>query len=114
MRQTGSLKKGDEVSGNQVAVKVVKNKLAPPFRKVQMDIDFGHGISRTGELVDLGVQTGALGKNGAWFTYKGENIAQGRDKAKAYFDANPAVAAEVEANIRKALLSDTSAITYDS
>lgn len=85
--------------GNPVKVKVVKNKLAPPFRVATFDIVFGEGISKTGEIVDLGVETNVLGKSGSWFSYEGTKIAQGREGAKQFMADNPEVAAEIEAKI---------------
>ena len=99
IRKSTPIKDGDNVLGNLTKVKVVKNKVAPPFKQVTFDIIYGEGISQTGELVDLGVQADVLGKGGAWYSYKGENIAQGREKTKTYLDENPEVAADVKAKI---------------
>ena len=87
--------------GNQTRVKVVKNKMAPPFRRVEFDIMYGEGISKTGELIDLGVQAGVVEKSGAWFSYDGQRIGQGRENAKAFLKDNPEIAAAVEAAIRQ-------------
>jgi len=106
IRRVTSIKNGEQVIGNQIKVKVIKNKLAPPYREAIFDIDFGKGISKNGELVDLGVKSKVLEKTGAWYSFKGEKIAQGREKAKFYFDQNPAVAAEIEADIRRKLLCE--------
>lgn len=95
VRRTESLKQSSEVTGNHVKVKVVKNKIAPPFREAEFDIIFGKGISKEGEAVDLGVQYGIVEKAGAWYSYKGEKIGQGRENAKKYFEENPAVFQEV-------------------
>lgn len=101
--QIGSVKKGEEITGNQVKVKVVKNKLAPPFRSVQFDIDFGKGISRAGEIIDLGVQTDVLAKQGSWYTYGTEQLAQGREKVKALLEENRELADRIDSNIREKL-----------
>ena len=87
--------------GTPVKVKVVKNKLAPPFRVATFDIVFGEGISKTGEIVDLGVETDIIGKSGSWFSYEGTKIAQGRESAKQFFADNPEVAAEIEQKIKE-------------
>ena len=114
IRRIGQVKNKDEVVGNQTRVRVVKNKVAPPFKTVEFDIDYGIGISKTGELLDLGVQAGLVEKSGSWFSYKDQRIGQGRDNAKQYFADNPLVAAEVETAIRanaglitEAMLVDT-------
>ena len=100
IRRTGSLKDKDEVIGNQVRVKVVKNKVAPPFRIVDFDIIYGEGISKAGELIDMGVKIGLVDKSGAWYSFNGEKIGQGREAAKTYLKANPKVAAAIEQGIR--------------
>ena len=87
IRRIGAIKDGDEVVGNQTRVKVVKNKVAPPFREVEFDIMYGEGISKTGELLDLGVKAGIVEKAGSWFSFDGERIGQGRENAKAYLEA---------------------------
>ena len=99
IRKVTSIKDGDVVKGNQVRVKVVKNKVAPPFRKAEFDIMFGSGISKTGELVDLGVANGIVKKSGSWFSYEGTRLAQGRDATKQFFEDNPELAEEIEAKI---------------
>ena len=86
----------DEAVGNQTRVKVVKNKVAPPFRVVEFDIMYGEGISKTGELIDLGVKAGVVEKSGAWFSYKSQRIGQGRENAKTYLREHPEIAAEIE------------------
>ncbi|MDR3438511.1 recombinase RecA [Telmatospirillum sp.] len=101
IRRIGSIKDRDEVVGNQTRVKVVKNKLAPPFKVVEFDIMYGEGVSKTGELVDLGVKAGIVEKSGAWFSYNSQRIGQGRENAKGFLRDNPAVAAEIEAAIRQ-------------
>ena len=100
IRRIGAIKDRDEVVGNQTRVKVVKNKVAPPFKQVEFDIMYGQGISKVGELLDLGVKAGIVEKSGSWFSYDGTRIGQGREQAKAYFDANKDVAAKIEAAIR--------------
>jgi recombination protein RecA len=100
IRRTGAIKDKEEIVGNSTRVKVVKNKVAPPFREAIFDIMYGAGISRTGEVVDLGVARGVIEKSGAWFAYKGEKIGQGRENTKAYLDANPKVMAKIEEDIR--------------
>jgi recombination protein RecA len=102
IRRIGQIKNGDDVVGNQTRVKVVKNKVSPPFKQVEFDIMYGEGISKTGELIDLGSKAGVVEKSGAWFSYKGDRIGQGRENAKAYLKANPKVAADIEAAIRSA------------
>lgn len=100
IRRIGSIKDREIVVGNQTRVKVVKNKMAPPFRQVEFDIMYGEGISKTGEIVDLGVQAGFVEKSGAWFSAEGERIGQGRENAKQYLKDNPAMMATLEAKIR--------------
>ena len=100
IRRIGSIKDRDEVVGNQTRVKVVKNKLAPPFKIVEFDIMYGEGISKMGELLDLGVEAGIIDKSGAWFSYGDERVGQGRENAKTFFKENPDMAAEIEQKIR--------------
>ncbi len=100
IRRIGSLKDRETVVGNQTRVKVVKNKMAPPFRQVEFDIMYGEGISKTGEIIDLGVNAGYVEKSGAWFSAEGERIGQGRDNAKQYLRDNPAMMATLEGKIR--------------
>jgi recombination protein RecA len=100
IRRIGAIKDRDEVVGNQTRVKVVKNKVAPPFRQVEFDIMYGHGISKTGELLDLGAKAGIVEKSGSWFSYEGNRIGQGRENAKQFLEANKDVAAAIEAAIR--------------
>jgi recombination protein RecA len=100
IRRIGQIKEREEVVGNQTRVKVVKNKVAPPFKQVEFDIMYGEGISKTGELVDLGVKAGVVEKSGAWFSFNGARIGQGRENAKAYLKENPKLAAEIEKLIR--------------
>jgi recombination protein RecA len=101
IRRIGAIKERDEVIGNQTRVKVVKNKLAPPFKQVEFDIMYGEGISKTGELIDLGVKAGVVEKSGAWFSYDSQRIGQGRENAKAFLKQNPEMAAKIEAAIRQ-------------
>jgi recombination protein RecA len=103
IRRIAAIKDGDTVVGSRVRVKVVKNKVAPPFREAEFDIVYGEGISRTGSLIDLGTQQKIIEKSGAWYAYNGERIGQGRDNAKRFLLENPAIAAEVEAKLREAL-----------
>ena len=100
IRRTGSVKDRDEIVGNATRVKVVKNKVAPPFREVEFDIIYGEGISKTGELVDLGVKAGIVAKSGSWYSFGDERIGQGRENAKMFLKQNPTVAAEIEDKIR--------------
>jgi recombination protein RecA len=100
IRRIGAIKDRDEVVGNQTRVKVVKNKVAPPFKQVEFDIMYGAGISKTGELLDLGVKANVVEKSGSWFSCDGERIGQGREAAKAFLSANPDIANKIEAAIR--------------
>jgi recombination protein RecA len=101
IRRIGAIKERDEVVGNQTRVKVVKNKLAPPFKQVEFDIMYGEGVSKVGELIDLGVKAGVVEKSGAWFSYDSQRIGQGRENAKAFLKANPDIAAKIETAIRQ-------------
>jgi recombination protein RecA len=101
IRRIGQIKEREEVVGNQTRVKVVKNKVAPPFKQVEFDIMYGEGISKTGELVDLGVRAGIVEKSGAWFSFNGERIGQGRENTKAFLKEHPKLAAEIEKAIRQ-------------
>ena len=103
IRRVSQIKDGDEVIGNQTRVKVVKNKVAPPFRKAEFDIMFGEGISRAGEIIDLGVEKGIIKKSGSWFSYDDTKLGQGRDAAKKCIQDNPELAEELEAKIMEAL-----------
>jgi recombination protein RecA len=102
IRRIGAIKERDEVVGNQTRVKVVKNKLAPPFKQVEFDIMYGEGVSKTGELIDLGVRAGVVEKSGSWFSYDSQRIGQGRENAKSYLKDNAAVAEQIEVAIRSA------------
>ena len=100
IRRIGAIKERDEVVGNQTRVKVVKNKVAPPFKQVEFDIMYGEGVSKTGELIDLGVKAGVVEKSGAWFSYDSQRIGQGRENAKTFLKDNPDIAAKIEAAVR--------------
>ncbi len=101
VRKLAVLKEGDSVVGSRAKVKIVKNKMAPPFREAQFDIIFGEGISKEGDLVDTGFETGILEKTGTWYSYKGERLGQGRDNVKKLLKENKALAAQIEAEVRK-------------
>src|ERR1700760_942147 len=101
IRRTGSVKVRDEIIGNNVRVKVVKNKVAPPFREVEFDIMYGEGVSKMGEILDLGVKAGIVEKSGAWFSYDSQRLGQGRENSKAFLKANPDITSKIEASIRQ-------------
>jgi recombination protein RecA len=101
IRRIGAIKDREEVVGNQTRVKVVKNKVAPPFKQVEFDIMYGVGVSKTGELIDLGVKAGVVEKSGAWFSYDGQRIGQGRENAKQFLAQNPDIANKIEAQVRQ-------------
>jgi recombination protein RecA len=101
IRRIGAIKDRDEVIGNQTRVKVVKNKLAPPFKQVEFDIMYGEGVSKLGELIDLGVKAGVVEKSGAWFSCDSQRIGQGRENAKTFLKDNPDLAAKIEAAVRQ-------------
>ena len=103
IRRIGAIKKGEEVIGSETKVKVVKNKVAPPFKQAEFDILYGEGISREGEIIDLGVAAKVVDKSGAWYAYKGENIGQGKDNAREFLKENPAIATEIENAVREQL-----------
>ena len=107
IRRIGSIKKGEEVIGSETRVKVVKNKVAPPFKQAEFDILYGEGISRLGELIDLGVRENLVDKSGAWFSYKGNRIGQGKDNAREYLRGHPETAGEIEAALRARLIPTT-------
>lgn len=104
IRRTGAIKKGDEVLGNETRVKVVKNKVAPPFKQAEFDILYGQGISREGEIITLGVQQGIIDKSGAWYSYNGDRIGQGKDNVRQFLKENPDMAADIDTQIRAQLL----------
>ncbi len=101
IRRIGSIKNADQVVGNQTRVKVVKNKVAPPFKQVEFDIMYGEGVSKMGELIDLGVKAGVVEKSGAWFSYDSTRLGQGRENSKAFLRGNPEMAAKIESEIRQ-------------
>ena len=101
IRRIGSIKKGDEVVGSETRVKVVKNKVAPPFKQAEFDIMYGEGISREGEVLEIGVNLGVLEKSGAWYVYGGDRLGQGKDNARDFLKENPPLAREIEAKIRE-------------
>ena len=103
IRRTGAIKKGEETIGNETKVKVVKNKVSPPFRTAEFDILFGEGISREGEVIDMGVNARIIEKSGAWYAYNGEKIGQGRDNAREFLRENPELAREIENKVRESL-----------
>ena len=101
IRRIGAIKKGDEIVGNETRVKVVKNKVSPPFKEALFDIMYGQGISREGEIIDMGVEHGFIEKSGAWYSYQGDRIGQGKDNSREYLRENPALAREIENKIRE-------------
>ena len=106
IRRISQLKEGEDALGNRVRVKIVKNKLAPPFRKAEFDIIFGEGISRLGEIIDLGVECEILKKAGSWFSYGETRLGQGRDAVKALLNDNPELAEEIEVKIKEKLMAE--------
>ncbi|MCF6363678.1 MAG: recombinase RecA [Gammaproteobacteria bacterium] len=104
IRRIGAIKKGDEILGNETRVKVVKNKVAPPFKKTEFDILFGEGISHEGEIITLGVQESIIDKSGAWYSYNGDRIGQGKDNVRNFLKENPQIAEEIEVKVRAKLL----------
>ena len=114
IRRIGAIKDGDEVIGNETRVKVIKNKVAPPFKQAEFQILYGTGIHRLGEVIDLGVQIGLIDKAGAWYSYKSERIGQGKKNAADFLLGNPQMAAEIEKQIRAELLSDSEADKGDA
>lgn len=109
IRRIGAIKKGDEILGNETRVKVLKNKVAPPFKQAHFDILYNQGISREGEIIDLGVKLGIVDKAGSWYSYDGNRIGQGKDNVRGYMKENPAIAQEIEAKIRAELLPEVGA-----
>jgi recombination protein RecA len=103
IRRTGTIKKGEDAIGNETKVKVVKNKVAPPFKTAEFDILFGEGISRHGEIIDMGVIAKIVDKSGAWYAYQGEKIGQGRDNSREFLRENPELAFEIENKVRESL-----------
>ena len=107
IRRIGAIKKGDEIVGNETRVKVVKNKVAPPFKKAEFEIMYGYGISREGEIIDLGVEEDIVEKSGSWYSYGTDRIGQGKENAREYLIEHPEVADEIESKLREKLLPDT-------
>ena len=105
IRRTGAIKQGDEVVGNDTKVKVVKNKVAPPFKMAFFEILYGEGISREGELIELGVENKLIDKAGAWYSYKGDRIGQGKEKVRQFLKDNPDIAADIEHELRDKLIA---------
>ncbi len=116
IRRIGAIKKGDEILGNQTRVKVVKNKVAPPFKQTEFDILYSEGVSKHGELIDLGVEVGIVEKSGAWYSYGSDRIGQGRDNVRGFLKENPAMADEIEAQIRikKNISVDPNSVEIDA
>ena len=114
IRRIGAIKKGDEILGNDTRVKVVKNKVAPPFKQVTFDILYGEGISREGEIIDLGVQEGIVQKSGAWYSYGTERIGQGKDNVRQFLKEHPEMAQEIEQQVREKLLPKTAQVEQGS
>ena len=111
IRRTGALKRGEEIYGNETRVKIVKNKVAPPFRQAEFDILYSLGISREGEIIDLGVKNGIVEKSGAWYSYNGDRLGQGKDNVRELLCKNTELAAEIEGKIREKLLPERVAST---
>jgi recombination protein RecA len=114
IRRIGAIKKGDEVVGNETRVKVVKNKVAPPFRQATFEILYGEGVSREGEIIELGVAQGLIEKSGAWYSYNGDRIGQGKENVRNFLKENPEIARHVEKQIRAALIPEEPADTTDN
>ncbi len=113
IRRIGAIKKADEILGNQTRVKVVKNKMAPPFKMAEFEIIYGHGISREGELIDIGVKEDIVEKSGSWYSYQGDRIGQGKENVREYLIENPEKAAQIEAQLRARLLSKETESTVE-
>jgi recombination protein RecA len=113
IRRIGAIKKGDEIVGNQTRVKVVKNKVSPPFKLAEFEILYGHGISVEGEIIDLGVQNGLIQKSGSWYSYQGERIGQGKDNARNFLLENESISNELRDNVRKIMLPDSEDVEHD-
>jgi len=111
IRRIGAIKKGDEIVGNQTRVKVVKNKVAPPFKQAEFEILYGHGVSREGELIDLGVANNLVDKSGSWYSYNGDRIGQGKENVRVFLLENPEIADEIDRNLRDILLPKPDAST---
>ncbi len=113
IRRIGAIKKGDEILGNETRVKVVKNKVAPPFKKAEFEIIYGEGISRLGEVIDMGVENDLVDKAGSWYSYNGERIGQGKDNSRTYLKEHPEIAKEIEAKLRALLLPSADDLNQD-
>jgi recombination protein RecA len=113
IRRIGAIKKGDEVVGNETRVKVVKNKVAPPFKQTEFEIMYGEGISREGEIIALGVQLGLIDKAGAWYSYNGDRIGQGKENVRNFLKENPDISTGIESQIRAQLLGTVTASEED-
>jgi recombination protein RecA len=113
IRRTGAVKEGEEVVGSETRVKVVKNKVAPPFKEAEFQIMYGHGINRLGEVVDLGVKLGLVDKSGAWYAYKGSKIGQGKGNACKFLEENPSIAQDIEKQIRDQLIGDNPGVAEE-
>jgi recombination protein RecA len=113
IRRIGAVKKGDEILGNETRVKVVKNKVAPPFKKAEFEIIYGEGISRLGEVIDMGVENDLVDKAGSWYSYNGERIGQGKDNSRTYLKEHPEIAEEIEAKLRTLLLPSADDLNQD-
>jgi recombination protein RecA len=111
IRRIGSIKKGEEILGSETRVKVLKNKMAPPFKQAEFDIFYNQGISREGEIIDLGSKLNLIEKSGAWYSYKGERIGQGRDNVREFLHSHPDMAAEIEAKIRELSITDNGIVS---
>jgi recombination protein RecA len=113
IRRIGALKKGDEIIGNQTRVKVVKNKMAPPFKQAEFEILYGEGISREGEMIELGVQQNMVDKSGAWYSYNGDRIGQGKENVRQFLKDNPEMAADLDSRLRAELLPSSSRVAKE-
>ena len=113
IRRIGAIKRGDEIVGNQTRVKVIKNKVSPPFKLAEFEILYGHGISVEGEIIDLGVQNDLIQKSGSWYSYQGERIGQGKDNARNFLLENESVSNELKDNIRQIMLPDSEDVEHN-
>ena len=114
IRRIGAIKDGDEIVGNETRVKVIKNKVAPPFKQTEFQIMYGKGIYRLGEIIDLGVQEGLIDKAGAWYSYKGDRIGQGKKNAAAFLQMNDEIASEIDKRLRTKLLDDVDTLEEEA
>ena len=113
VRRADTLKQGQDMIGNRTKVKVVKNKVAPPFKQAEFDIMYGEGISREGSMVDVGAELDIINKSGAWYSYKGERLGQGRENVKEFLKKNPEIAAEIEQGIRASIANVSAPVAED-